>query len=244
MADPVEQRRDERRAEERLRMVRTVRAQMARLHAQGLGPRLSERVAAALEAVPRERFVPPDVEREAYADTPLPIGEGQTISQPLMVGLMSEVAAPGPTGVVLEVGTGSGYGAAVLARLARRVCTIEVVPALAERAAARLRALGTSNVEVRAGDAWQGWAGGAPTDDGRFDAIVVTCAAPVVPARLLAQLGPGGRLVLPLGEPGGEQVLTLVEVDGEGVARLQRLLPVAFVPMVRRGGGGAAPPTP
>lgn len=222
----------QRRVEERLRMVETVRRQMERLSEEHLGPRLSSRVAAALERVPRDRFVPPDSERWAYDDTPLGIGHGQTISQPLIVGLMSEVAALSPHSVVLEVGTGSGYGAAVLSLLAERVCTIEVVPALAEAARRRLVDLGYANVEVRTGDAWEGWPGGAPTPDGRFDAIVVTCAAPVVPERLFAQLGAGGRLVLPLGPPHGEQVLALVEPDAHGRPQVQRLLPVAFVTMV------------
>ena len=214
-------------------MVEVVRRQMERLHAEGRCPSLSARVAEALEQVPREGFVPPDAERWAYDDMPLAIGEGQTISQPLIVGLMTELASPGPEDVVLEVGTGSGYGAAVLSLLAGRVCTLEVLPDLAAAARARLADLGCKNVLVRTADAWEGWRGGAPSPDGRFDAIVVTCAAPVLPRPLLAQLRPRGRMVLPLGEAHGRQVLSLVTWGADGQPVTKPILPVAFVPMVR-----------
>lgn len=219
-------------------MVALVRRQCDVLRREGRCAGLSRRVEQALLDVPREHFVPRDVERDAYADSPLPIGRGQTISQPLIVALMTDLAHVGPDDTVLEVGTGSGYGAAVLSRLAARVCTLEVLPDLAARAAQRLASFGAGNVDVRTGDAWAGWPGGAPTPDGRFDAVLVTCAAPEPPPRLLAQLRPGGRLVVPLGPPHGGQVLSVVTHEPEGGTRVQPVLAVAFVPMVHEDGDG------
>ena len=154
------------------------------------------RVMAALEQVPRERFVPPGFEDAAYDDGPLPIGAGQTISQPLIAAVMTEALALAGGETVLEVGTGSGYQAAILSLLAARVVTVERVPELARSAAARLVALGYRNVEVHeAGGGILGWPDGAP-----YDGIIVTAAGPQVPPSLLAQLGPGGRLVMPVGD--------------------------------------------
>ncbi len=181
------------------------------------------RVLAALRAVPRHRFVHPSTEDEAYQDHPLPIGQGQTISQPYIVGFMTEALELGPDDVVLEIGTGSGYQAAVLGRLARQVHTIEIVDSLASRAQSNLKALGCANVEVHHGDGYQGL-----PDRGPFDAIIVTAAPDHVPPALLEQLRPDGRLVLPLGD--WEQELIRVRRTSQGFHQ-ERLLAVRFVPM-------------
>jgi protein-L-isoaspartate(D-aspartate) O-methyltransferase len=186
------------------------------------------RVLAALSRVPRHLFVPPDLASSAYGDHPLPIGQGQTISQPYIVALMSQWAEVQPGEKVLEVGTGSGYQAAVLAELTDRVFSIEIIPELAQTAAARLAALGYAQIRVKAGDGYLGWPEEAP-----FDAILVTAAAPAVPAALAAQLKEGGRLVIPLGAAFGEQFLVrLRKVNGE--LNEEEQLPVRFVPLVRK----------
>jgi protein-L-isoaspartate(D-aspartate) O-methyltransferase len=182
------------------------------------------RVLAALRRVPRERFVVAGSEARAYTDAPLSIGHGQTISQPYIVAVMSEAAMIEADEVVLEIGTGSAYQAAVLGELAREVYTIEIVPALAQRAEALLRDLGYRNVHTRLGDGYGGWPEHAP-----FDAIVVTAAPPAVPEALKQQLKVGGRLVVPVGT--FEQELLLIERTATGF-REQRLMPVRFVPMV------------
>jgi protein-L-isoaspartate(D-aspartate) O-methyltransferase len=181
---------------------------------------------AALRKVPRHLFVPPATAAQAYEDHPLPIGHGQTISQPYIVAFMTE--ALGLTGgeSVLEVGTGSGYQAAVLAEIAAHVRTIEIVAPLAEEAAALLKRLGYANVEVRAGDGYQGWPEAAP-----FDAIMVTAAAPRVPEPLKQQLKDGGRLILPVGDEWQE--LVVVTRRGDRFEEKQ-VLPVRFVPMTGR----------
>ena len=184
------------------------------------------RVLAALRRVPRERFVLPDATSLAYQDSPLTIGHGQTISQPYIVAVMSEAAAIGPDDVVLEVGTGSAYQAAVLGELARTVYTIEVIPELATRAQTTLQSLGYTNVTVRLGDGYAGWPEHAP-----FDAIVVTAAPPEVPAALKSQLKVGGRLVVPVGV--GDQDLLVVERTADGFTE-KHLMGVRFVPMVPR----------
>ncbi|HEX6105929.1 MAG TPA: protein-L-isoaspartate(D-aspartate) O-methyltransferase [Gemmatimonadales bacterium] len=183
---------------------------------------------AAMRRVPRHEFVPEDVRAHAYADTPLPIGRDQTISQPYVVALMTELIRPRPGGRVLEVGTGSGYQAAVLAAAGCRVWTIEIFAALAREAGARLRRLGYDAIEVRHGDGYAGWPEEAP-----FDAIVVTAGADSVPPALIRQLGPGGRLVMPVGDPFGDQRLVLLEKDREGRIRRRELDPVRFVPLLR-----------
>jgi len=192
-----------------------------------------ERVLQAMREVPRHRFVPPAWQNQAYADRPLPIGEDQTISQPYIVGLMTQLAAPQPEVVVLEIGTGSGYQAAVLARLARRVYSIEILPRLGEEAARRLQELGYENVEVKIGDGYLGWPEKAP-----FDAIVVTAAPPEIPPALVAQLKRGGRMVLPVGQTDQNQQLLLLEkskTSDEVTGR--NVIPVRFVPMVEQPGG-------
>jgi protein-L-isoaspartate(D-aspartate) O-methyltransferase len=207
------------RAADRARMVRN------QIFLEGVS---DPRVIDALLRVPREEFVPPLFRARAYEDTPLPIGEDQTISQPFIVGFMSE--ALGLTGgeKVLEIGTGSGYQAAVLARLAREVYSIEIVAPLARRAKETLARLKVENVRLRTGDGHQGWPEAAP-----FDAVIVTCAPEDVPPRLVEQLRPGGRIVIPVGSERGDQKLMRVTRHGT-VLRYEELLPVRFVPMTGR----------
>jgi protein-L-isoaspartate(D-aspartate) O-methyltransferase len=181
------------------------------------------RVLEAMRKVERHRFVPEALRGEAHGDFPLPIGHGQTISQPYIVALMTELARVRPGDRVLEIGTGSGYQAAILATLAREVYSIEIVEPLAREASERLARLGYRNVTVRAGDGYRGWPDKAP-----FDAIVVTAAPPRIPEPLLEQLAVGGRLVAPVGED--EQDLVLVEKTEQGL-RQRRVVPVRFVPM-------------
>jgi protein-L-isoaspartate(D-aspartate) O-methyltransferase len=186
-------------------------------------------VLRAMRAVPRHRFVPDSLRAHAYDDRPLPIGQGQTISQPYVVAYMTEQLALTPRSRVLEVGTGSGYQAAVLAELAREVHSIEIIPELGRAAEARLRELGYGRVRVRIGDGYAGWPEAAP-----FDAIIVTAAAEDVPRPLVAQLKPGGRMVLPVGPEDGDQLLVLVRKSDDGAGTVTRvLLPVRFVPLTR-----------
>ncbi|HLT43714.1 protein-L-isoaspartate(D-aspartate) O-methyltransferase [Luteimonas sp. J16] len=184
------------------------------------------RVLAAMRAVPRHRFVPEAVAASAYLDQPLPIGHDQTISQPYVVALMTSLARPAPGARVLEVGTGSGYQAAVLAEMGAEVYTIEIVEPLAARAAQVLEALGYDRVHVRAGDGYAGWPEHAP-----YDAIVVTAAPERIPRPLLDQLAPGGRLVIPVGPVHATQELRLVEKDAGGQLRERSVTPVRFVPL-------------
>ena len=182
----------------------------------------------ALRAVPRHEFVPPRERPRAYEDIPLPIGHGQTISQPAVVATMTELILPRVGMRVLEIGTGSGYQAAVLAATGARVWTIEIFEALADEARARLARLGYDQVIVRHGDGYAGWPEEAP-----FDAIVVTAAADSIPPALLEQLGPDGRLVMPVGSPDTYQELVLVRKDRTGRLTTRELLPVRFVPLLR-----------
>ncbi len=184
------------------------------------------RILAAMRKVPRHRFVPPALAGQAYEDHPLPIGHGQTISQPYIVAFMTEALALAGGETVLEVGTGSGYQAAVLAEIAARVYTIEIVTPLADEAAVRLKSLGYVKVEVKAGDGYQGWPEAAP-----FDAIMVTAAAPRIPEPLEQQLKDGGRLVLPVGDEWQE--LVVVTRRGDRFEE-KKVLPVRFVPMTGR----------
>jgi protein-L-isoaspartate(D-aspartate) O-methyltransferase len=185
------------------------------------------RVLNAMRKVPRERFVPAHLALRAYDDAPLPIGEGQTISQPYIVAYMTEALRVAPQHRVLEIGTGSGYQAAILGELAREVYTIEIVPALAQRARDVLAALGYSRVTVREGDGYAGWPAHAP-----FDRIMVTAAVEEIPQPLLDQLAPGGVLVAPVGAQDGVQWLTIVEKTGRGTIE-RRTIPVRFVPFTR-----------
>jgi protein-L-isoaspartate(D-aspartate) O-methyltransferase len=183
------------------------------------------RLLAALLAVPRHRFVPAAWQAQAYADGPLPIGEGQTISQPYVVAKMTELAALRATDRVFELGTGSGYQAALASRLCARVFSVEIQPPLAERAARLLRELGYDNVSVRSGDGFRGWPEEAP-----FDAMLITAAVPEIPDQLLRQLKPRGRAVLPVGPALGIQELVLVEKGADGATVTRKIFPVRFVP--------------
>jgi protein-L-isoaspartate(D-aspartate) O-methyltransferase len=188
-----------------------------------------ERVLAAIAEVPRHRFIDGVRLATAYANRPVPIGMGQTISQPYVVALMAEAVSPGPSDRVLEVGTGSGYGAAVLARLARKVVTVERLPALASSARLHLAAAGIDNVEVVEGDGTTGWPDGAP-----WDAVVVTAGGPSVPQQLVDQLADGGRLVIPVGDIRHQQ-LVRVRLTASGPVH-EDLGPVAFVPLIGNAG--------
>jgi len=183
-----------------------------------------ERVLAAMAKVPREEFVPVDERAEAYEDRPLPIGHGQTISQPYIVAFMTEQLRPKPNDRVLEIGTGSGYQAAILAGLVREVYSIEIIEPLAKNAEATLQRLGYKNVHVKVGDGYRGWPEQAP-----FDAITVTCAPDHVPQPLIEQLKEGGRMIIPVGGFGNQELFLLEKKNGQ----LQRraVLPVRFVPM-------------
>jgi protein-L-isoaspartate(D-aspartate) O-methyltransferase len=194
--------------------------------------KLSPRVLAAMRQVPREAFVLEADIAEAYANAPLPIGHRQTISQPFIVAIMTELLAIEANQSVLEIGTGSGYQAAILAALARKVWSVEIVAALAERARAALAKLGCANVEMRCGDGALGWPEHAP-----YDAIIVTAAAPSIPTALIAQLAPGGRLIAPVGCVFETQSLTLVEKRASGAIAQREIMPVAFVPLVSEHAG-------
>jgi protein-L-isoaspartate(D-aspartate) O-methyltransferase len=218
LAAPAEAQTADRWREERQRLV------AEELVPQGITDSLT---LAAMRAVPRHEFVPQDQRARAYVDTPLPIGHDQTISQPAVVAFMTQVIRPGPGLRVLEVGTGSGYQAAVLAETGARVWTIEIIRALADEARARLRRLGYRSVQVRHGDGYAGWPDAAP-----FDAIVVTAGADSIPPPLIRQLAPGGRLVMPVGDPSADQRLILLEKDSSGRIASSDLLPVRFVPLL------------
>ena len=184
-------------------------------------------VLAAIRAVPRHLFVPLDVREFAYSDRPLPIGYGQTISQPYIVGLMTELLAPGKNQRVLEIGTGSGYQAAVLATLVKDVYSIELEPALARQGAEVLAKLGYRNVVVKQGDGYLGWPDKAP-----FDGVILTAAPPKIPQALIDQVKPGGRLVAPEGSSGNQELVLLTKNKDGGIRR-RVVIPVRFVPMRR-----------
>ncbi len=184
-------------------------------------------VLEAMRAVPRHRFMPPTQQARAYDDGAAAIGHGQTISQPYIVALMTELAAVGPEDVVFEVGTGSGYQAAVLGEIVRAVYTVEYVEALGLEAKARLAALGYGNVHVRIGDGYQGWPEHAP-----FDAILVTAGIDHVPQPLIDQLKPGGRIVIPVGPEGQTQELRVIEKTDDGSVTETTTIPVRFVPFL------------
>ncbi len=212
---------------EREQMMRDIEAGIAMTASRTGRERFADRVMAAMRAVPREEFVPPDLRRSAFRDGALPVGHGQTISQPYIVALMTDLLDLDATDVVLEVGTGTGYQAAVLAQLVRRVYSVERIPELAASARERLARLGYANIEVHEGDGYAGWPHAAP-----YDAIIVTAAAPRIPAALVDQLASDGRLLLPIGQRGGHQELVLVTRDARGGITSRELLGVAFVPLV------------
>ena len=189
----------------------------------------NENVLRAMLEVPRHEFVPPEHQAQAYEDGPLPIGLDQTISQPYIVALMTELVAPMPGHRVLEVGTGSGYQAAVIGRIVSQVYSIEIIPQHAQSAAERLKKLGVNNVEVRAGNGYLGWPERAP-----FDGILVTAGATEVPPRLVEQLKPGGRMIIPVGTAASEQVLKVIQKDAAGKVETRDVIPVRFVPLRRQ----------
>jgi protein-L-isoaspartate(D-aspartate) O-methyltransferase len=189
----------------------------------------SPAVMEAIGRVPRHDFVPAHERALAYINRPLAIGHGQTISQPYIVAVMTDLLDLRPTDRVLEIGTGCGYQAAILAELAAHVDTVEVVPALAAEATDRLAALGYTTISIHLGDGWKGWPDGAP-----YDAIIVTAAPPEVPATLVDQLGAGGRMVVPVGHVDATQTLVRCVKDARGAVTTTDMLPVAFVPMVHR----------
>ena len=187
---------------------------------------LDEKVMAVMGKVPRHEFIPKSLWRYAYENRPLPIGEGQTISQPYIVALMTDLAGIDKDSIVLEVGTGSGYQAAVLAELAKHVYTVEIIEELGEKAGQTLERLGYKNISVRIGDGYNGWPEHAP-----FDAILVTAAPEKIPQPLIQQLKPGGRLVIPVGERYATQTLKVIEKDASGKLEDHDILPVGFVPL-------------
>jgi protein-L-isoaspartate(D-aspartate) O-methyltransferase len=213
---------------ERAAMVETIRSYTRSAAASGKAQGISERVLEAVGETERHRFIPGHSCSVAYRDGPVPIGQGQTISQPYIVALMTDLAAVKSDETVLEVGTGSGYQAAILARLVRKVCTVEIIPPLAEAAANVLRELGHNNVSVRVGDGYHGW-----PECGPFDAVIVTAALGHVPPRLIEQLKVGGRLVMPLGSTPAAQQLTVVEKITPSETRTRSMIPVVFVPFTR-----------
>ena len=193
-------------------------------------PAFTPAVMEALARVPRHQFVPAAQVLHAYENRPLPIGYGQTISQPYIVALMTDLIQPKSTQVVLEIGTGSGYQAAVLAELVKQVYTMEIIEPLAHRAAEQIKTIGYDNVQTRVGDGYYGW-----EEAGPFDAIVVTAAASHIPPPLIRQLKPGGRMVIPVGAQFLAQYLLLVEKQNDGAVTTRQILPVRFVPLT---GGG------
>ncbi|MDR8394476.1 protein-L-isoaspartate(D-aspartate) O-methyltransferase [Aliifodinibius sp. S!AR15-10] len=186
----------------------------------------SEQVLEAMRHVPRHLFVPKTQQPNAYRNTPLPIGHQQTISQPYVVAFMTELLDIQPGEKVLEIGTGSGYQAAVLSELTPKVYTIEIIPELGQRARRTFSKLGYSTIQTKIGDGYKGWPGHAP-----FDAVIITAAAPKIPQPLIDQLRPGGALVMPHGEPNGSQILIRVTKTQDGDIKREKILPVRFVPM-------------
>ena len=192
---------------------------------------IDRRVIDAMRRVPRHEFVPAHLRGEAYANIPLPIGKGQTISQPFIVALMTDLLEPKKDDIVLEIGTGSGYQAAVLAELVKKVCTVEIIRELGDSARQRLSRLGYRNVEVRVADGYFGWEDRAP-----FDSIIVTAAAGHVPPPLVRQLKPGGKIVIPVGGVYQVQMLMVVTKDASGKLKTRQVLPVRFVPLTGKVG--------
>ena len=217
-------------AAQRAQMVAEVEAMYAETRFETGIAAMSAAVRAAMGKVERHRLVPAEQAPYAYRNHPLPIGAGQTISQPYIVAISTDLIDPRPGDVVLEVGTGSGYQAAVLAEIVSKVYTIEIVASLARRAEERLGALGYRNIEVRTGDGYLGWPEHSP-----FDGIVVTAAAPSIPPALVAQLKPGGKMAIPVGGEGDIQFLMLVTKRADGGVEQRRILPVRFVPLVPGG---------
>jgi len=212
---------------QRARMVAEVDAMYAQTRRETGLASMSAPVRAALGKVERHRLIPDSRRAQAYGNHPVPIGAGQTISQPYIVALSTDLLAPKPGDSVLDVGTGSGYQAAVLAEMVSKVYSIELIEPLGREAAERLNAMGYRNIEVRIGDGYRGWPDKAP-----FDGIVVAAAAPQVPAALVEQLKPGGRMVIPVGASGDIQFLKVIVKRADGGYDEKQVLPVRFVPLV------------
>jgi protein-L-isoaspartate(D-aspartate) O-methyltransferase len=228
LAAPVQARAQDPQASKRERLVQEIVTETRATAGSTGRTHLSDAVVRAMGRVPRHRFVPPELVDAAYQDRPLPIGMGQTISQPFIVALMTDLLDPQPAARVLEVGTGSGYHAAVLAECFAKVYTVEIVGPLGERARAVLKELGYQNVDVRIGDGYKGWPEAAP-----FEAILVTAAPDHVPQPLVDQLAPGGRMVIPVGHQFGAQDLLVITKATDGRTVTRKTLPVRFVPLTR-----------
>ncbi len=214
---------------EREKMVREIEAEV-KYTSRWIGKKaLDQRVMQAMRDVLRHEFVPPDMAAVAYRNEPLPIGFGQTISQPYIVALMTDLLRPEHDDIVLEVGTGCGYQTAILGELFKQVYTVEMVKQLSEQAQARLERLGYETIEFKIGDGHYGWKEHAP-----YDAIIVTAAARAIPEALIEQLRPGGRMAIPIGTPYSSQTLMQVDKDRAGAVRTREILPVAFVPLSGR----------
>jgi len=218
--------------QERLALVEVIQADVRRTSSHLDRESLDERVLDAMREVPRHLFVPMDAQAQAYENRPLAIGHGQTISQPYIVAIMTDLLKPKANHRVLEVGTGSGYQAAVMAKLTREVFSMEIVEPLGVQADQLLRQQGYDNVKVRVGDGYYGWEEHAP-----FDAIIVTAAANHVPPPLVKQLKPGGRMIIPVGSAFMVQQLVLIEKGMDGAVTLKQILPVRFVPLTGEHGG-------
>ena len=208
-------------------MVREIEQTQRQVAAETGRKTLDVRVLSAMEAVPRHLFVPASLQRQAYENRPLPIGHGQTISQPYIVALMTDLLRPQPGDRVFELGTGSGYQAAILAKLTKEVYSVEIIEPLGDEAAQRLDNLGYANVKVKVADGYYGWPEHAP-----FDAIIVTAAGSHVPPPLVRQLKPGGRMVIPVGTSFLTQHLMLIEKQRDGTVVSRQILPVSFVPLL------------
>lgn len=214
-------------ARERAAMLDTIRAH-ANSDPKALPSGISDKVLEVMGRTLRHKFIPDGNCNVGYLDRPIPIGHNSTISQPFIVAMMTELAAVPPDGVALEIGTGSGYQAAILAQLARKVCTVEIVQPLAVTSALALRELGYGNVEVRIGDGYQGWA-----ECGPFDAIVITAAIAEIPPPLLEQLKVGGKIVMPAGLPGQTQLLMVIDKVAPDRTTMRAVTAVRFVPFTR-----------
>jgi len=228
LAGPMDASAQDSYVDQRQRLVDQIVVEMQATSRETGRGKLSASVLRAMRTVPRPRFVPPELAAESYRDQALPIGLGQTISQPFIVALMTELLDPRPDSRVLEIGTGSGYQAAVLAECVAKVYTIEIVAPLGERARDVLNGLGYKNVEVRIGDGYKGWPEAAP-----FDAIIVTAAPDHIPQPLVEQLAPKGRMVIPVGSRHGIQDLLIITKDADGRAVTKRTIAVRFVPLTR-----------
>ena len=212
---------------DRQRIIDDIESEVAFTHSMIGRDHLDPRVMAVMRKVPREEFVPLELRYAAFDNGPLPIGHEQTISQPYIVALMTDLLRPRPDHTILEIGTGSGYQTAILSLLCRQVYTVEMVPELSKAAKRRFEEMGYDNIKAQTGNGYLGWQEHAP-----YDGIIVTAAAGHIPPALVKQLKPGGRLVIPVGQPYSHQELMLVEKDLEGNSHMRDILGVAFVPLV------------